>query len=595
MNSTIDQLFPYLNQSTHNLLPGDNPVVRLPNVIYRLMLSFYAAIESQYLERPPSARNIQDVPITVRSLYVTVGFFFSEYSMLCFSIAVLLNKLISNISRSNFVNRTHLRPEIGIASHLSCILILGWITFDLLSRLVLAQVYQVKVTSPPLSLYFMLFSWSYCVETVISLLSNSTPLEGSDYTIFEISIEFYLLQWKGINIAEEIEYLPDCFMVIANRIMIHVLEMNKLRRYRLLGSAILNLGHISFLFVLYQKRGLSGIPMLTKFRHFPKLFSLFIVVVSVTVYLLAYIVRFDPFGNKYRNPDELQFFSFMKNWRKHLNFTGEEDFSPMLSKLAVLLTSGSGVSEKGTRYEFPSVKVPHDLSPHYADKLRSMEGAEEVHSAGERTCSRRGSAILNLTKPLLDAPRRIPFISNTIDSIKLVITHLKEISRGDAEREYITSCSTDEEDYGDDNEHKSTRRYSISKDTEWLDEYNDDELDYIPTTEEDSEEEEEDSEGEGPSNIIELRNDMLELVRDDFDPLAFKTHLHHGLRESSPTPADGSADYTCVVCKTNNRNIILWPCSCFALCDDCRVSLSLRGFNTCVCCRAAVNGYSKAH
>ena len=53
------------------------------------------------------------------------------------------------------------------------------------------------------------------------------------------------------------------------------------------------------------------------------------------------------------------------------------------------------------------------------------------------------------------------------------------------------------------------------------------------------------------------------------------------------------ADLLCAVCKTNERGIILWPCNCFAMCDACRISLSLRGYDTCVCCRRAVDGYSK--
>lgn len=591
MNSTFDELFPYLNQSTHNLIPGDNPVVKFPNVIYRLALSFYDAIESQYWE----VWSDEEISSTLRSFNDIVGFFFSEYSVLCFTIAVLLNRLISTISRRNRLSRANLRPEIGIVSHMSCVVILGWVMFDLLSRLVLAQVYQIKVMSPPLSLYFMLFSWSYCVETVISLLSNSSPLEGSDYTIFEISIEFYLLQRKGINIAHQVEYLPDCIMAIANRIMIHVLEMNKIRHYRLLGSTILNLCHISYLFFIYETKGLRGIPMLTKFRHFPKMFSLFIVITSLVAYLLAYIVRFDPFGRKDRNPDELQFHSFMKNWRKHLNFTGEEDFSPMLSKLAILLTSGSGVSEKGTRYEYPSVKVTNHLDKQYAKRLSTVECITQDNQE-EDSRSRRGSVIVNLAKPLLEAPRNIPFISNTIDSLRLVATHLNEIFKGN-EEEYnelynIIEDEDDEEEEEEEIQRKSIRRYSISKDTEWLDEYNEDELDYVPEDEDDEDDEDE----EIHDNIMELRDDMMELIRDDFDPIAFNTHLHHRLRNSTTTTAEEEDpfDYTCVVCKTNERNIILWPCSCFALCDDCRVSLSLRGFNTCVCCRSAVSGYSKA-
>lgn len=54
-------------------------------------------------------------------------------------------------------------------------------------------------------------------------------------------------------------------------------------------------------------------------------------------------------------------------------------------------------------------------------------------------------------------------------------------------------------------------------------------------------------------------------------------------------------DLSCAVCKVNERNTVLWPCRCFAICEDCRISLGLRGFSTCVCCRSKVHGYCKVH
>lgn len=56
----------------------------------------------------------------------------------------------------------------------------------------------------------------------------------------------------------------------------------------------------------------------------------------------------------------------------------------------------------------------------------------------------------------------------------------------------------------------------------------------------------------------------------------------------------------CVVCCTEQRSIVLWPCRCLALCNDCRSELAARstmagGMNTCPCCRATVQGYSRIH
>ncbi|KAL6933651.1 hypothetical protein ACO0R3_001423 [Hanseniaspora guilliermondii] len=51
----------------------------------------------------------------------------------------------------------------------------------------------------------------------------------------------------------------------------------------------------------------------------------------------------------------------------------------------------------------------------------------------------------------------------------------------------------------------------------------------------------------------------------------------------------------CVVCTENKRTIILWPCKCFAICDDCRITLSEKNFAQCPCCRTSVHGYSKVN
>ncbi|OMP86382.1 Protein ASI3 [Diplodia seriata] len=61
------------------------------------------------------------------------------------------------------------------------------------------------------------------------------------------------------------------------------------------------------------------------------------------------------------------------------------------------------------------------------------------------------------------------------------------------------------------------------------------------------------------------------------------------------TGADGmgSGGPQCVVCQASPRTILVWPCGCLSLCDDCRVGLATRNFDSCVCCRSDVAAYSK--
>ena len=47
----------------------------------------------------------------------------------------------------------------------------------------------------------------------------------------------------------------------------------------------------------------------------------------------------------------------------------------------------------------------------------------------------------------------------------------------------------------------------------------------------------------------------------------------------------------CVICHTNPRSIIAWPCRCLCICEDCRVSLAMNNFGSCVTCRQDVGGF----
>jgi hypothetical protein len=51
----------------------------------------------------------------------------------------------------------------------------------------------------------------------------------------------------------------------------------------------------------------------------------------------------------------------------------------------------------------------------------------------------------------------------------------------------------------------------------------------------------------------------------------------------------------CVVCQSAARTIIVWPCRCLSLCDDCRVSLAMNNFDKCVCCRREVSSFSRIY
>ena len=57
----------------------------------------------------------------------------------------------------------------------------------------------------------------------------------------------------------------------------------------------------------------------------------------------------------------------------------------------------------------------------------------------------------------------------------------------------------------------------------------------------------------------------------------------------------GQGGPQCVVCQSAPRSILAWPCRCLSLCEECRVSLAMNNFGTCVCCRQDVVGFSRLY
>lgn len=64
---------------------------------------------------------------------------------------------------------------------------------------------------------------------------------------------------------------------------------------------------------------------------------------------------------------------------------------------------------------------------------------------------------------------------------------------------------------------------------------------------------------------------------------------------NGPAYHDGTDCPLCVVCQSSSRTIIVWPCRCLSLCDDCRVSLAMNNFDKCVCCRRDVMSFSRIY
>lgn len=78
--------------------------------------------------------------------------------------------------------------------------------------------------------------------------------------------------------------------------------------------------------------------------------------------------------------------------------------------------------------------------------------------------------------------------------------------------------------------------------------------------------------------------------RHDVDSSDENTGSWAGLGENN-----GENGPQCVVCHSSPRTVIVWPCRCLSLCDECRVTLAMNNFDKCVCCRREVISFSRIY
>ena len=77
-----------------------------------------------------------------------------------------------------------------------------------------------------------------------------------------------------------------------------------------------------------------------------------------------------------------------------------------------------------------------------------------------------------------------------------------------------------------------------------------------------------------------------------------KAAQHHDRRSGtweSGAEGMGAGGPQCVVCQSTPRTILVWPCGCLSMCDDCRVGLAARNYTKCICCRTDIAAYSRLY
>ncbi|CAI4048341.1 putative ubiquitin-protein ligase ASI1 SKDI_13G2490 [Saccharomyces kudriavzevii IFO 1802] len=618
MNSTTSSenaflnSFNYLNQTSQGIISGNSTFAAVINFPYRLGLSFIGAVTLQYEQTVKS----EEIPPTLRSVFDTIGFFFCPYAIFCFVIAIVLNRFVVFYAVLTNGARRTLPVWLINVFHVSAIAAL---TFVSLGPLVLGKDFSILgnffFTQEKILLnIFYAFAYSYCVETIFTIMRNSSPLEGTDYSLFELSIQFYTMTNKDIKLIGFSDYVIDCSMAISSRILIHFVEIFRLRNYRLLFSTFMNLCHICYLGVRVKQGGWKSLPFSVKFRHFPKLFSVAIIFISLLFFELSCLIRWDPFGKSHNSCELLQFYPLSRNWKKYLNYTGEEDFSAMATKFALLLCSGTELMEKGIRREFPAVNIPNNVNERFyiSGYLNELENPYKDDITTD--CRKHHSPI--------SKPKKITMLPNLIICIiKKLMGQIFFACRND-EGKNVPDNRTSKEILKvagsgniklDSAEHEEDIQLLNTPDEDFSEDYEPSEAETLRDSDEEDLEDESLIFNETRDALLDLFSSKDAQIPTDYDWILSTSHILQQTLLSSKTltrtsilgstacgrnessGAEGDFDLSCAVCKVNERNTILWPCRCFALCEDCRISLGLRGFSTCVCCRGKVHGYCKVY
>ena len=604
--------FSYLNQTSQAVISGNSTFANVINFPYRLGLSFIGAVNLQYEQTVKS----EEIPPTLRSVFDTIGFFFSPYAIFCFVIAIVLNRFVVFYAVLNNGSRRTLPLWLSNVFHVSAVVVLAMVS---LGPLTLGK--DFKILGDPafaqekfLLNIFYAFAYSYCVETIFTIMRNSSPLEGTDYSLFELSIQFYTMTNNNTKLLDSPDYIIDCSMAILSRILIHLVEIFRLRNYRLLFSTIMNLCHICYLGIRVKQGGWKSLSFSVKFRHFPKLFSVSIICLSLLIFKLSCLIRWDPFGKSRNSCELLQFYPLSRNWKKYLNYTGEEDFSAMATKFALLLCSGTELMEKGIRREFPAINIPDNVNEKFFISGYLNELSKPYKENTSISFPKKNSSILK-QRFFLMFPKSIIWIMKKLvgqvffgfrdnkdedipdndpsKMLKITKTNSLNNSAGHKEDIELELLNTSDDEYSEDYEPSEVESLgdsdeeNLEEDSLIFNETRDALLDLFSS---------EDNEVHTDYNWIMSTSRILQQKLLSDKTLTRASILDTELSEVDETfGTESDFDLSCAVCKVNERNTVLWPCRCFAICEDCRISLGLRGFSTCVCCRSKVHGYCKVH
>ncbi|KAG7906556.1 hypothetical protein KL905_002452 [Ogataea polymorpha] len=463
--------------------------------------------------------------------------------------------------------------------------------------------------------FYLALCLSQVLETFIAVTSGSEPCIENGLTLFEYSLAFQEVQTAN---RPSTELLLIAATALAHQLNIHLLGLFDKQKYRLVFSVLIG----TFTLTLYTKTFISGrityMPFTVVMGYLPQMITLLVIMSSLLIFLLAALFK--------GSFSDLTF-STLTQHLDSIDVSLADDFYTALINMGTFVINAA--SKQSYVKEFDTVKVPattylEAAQPGYGRKVDNHPELA-AHQLQQRKKQSKLWMVMRRTQDM----RRLLFGFAKM----LGVLVWGPLSVADDDR---VVSDVREEDWRRLREHNAQMLLSERVNVDELDEQQlqqnyaqlllsyqlsdfDSSADYSPEFLESESELEDESGAENELAQLVSAQDLESLV-DPRSPeeIQFARILQQHLHSSSTlTRRRFSENYApdlrlmdlirekrvvqdadlgnCVICHVNARQVILWPCKCLAICESCRVSLFVRNFNECVCCRSKVDGYSKVY
>ncbi|KTW28459.1 hypothetical protein T552_01720 [Pneumocystis carinii B80] len=573
----------------------------------------------------------------IRSKFeVWIGIWASPFIFLAFIMAIILNRCIvyASVRRPvhlNFWKRLVLRLMPIILLFKTSWMLLSYIKFknDPIARYFPSF---IKPYEAPYILWstYKIICFTTFMNTFIASLQMRLPLNDHGMTIFEYAVSFTELNFS----TPSTEMIVITFLSVFGILLSQFLCLFNIERFKLISSTIIGCSFLSyFSWSIYNGRGLHFSTTVCV-SFIPHLITIFVIIISLMISLL---VRLIVNHSSNLRTDIFNGTIFVGN---NLGLDMSDDFFGLLLKFGMLaLTSAQEAVFLNEAEEIKLVeKTWIEESDEYLKLINTNGFSKERKNIECKNGKQRDANRYRVStwKPT------IMLLTKTIQTVKALIlwiiivlkkgkTHLYEehvqdnqdvnslynrfiqgydmLEEESDDSDFIPSLSIysndDNEDWKNNESIEANLHESSSDDNDNYAERSFSELfpnlrSLAPFISPDHEESRI-LQSHMSSHTVVTRSKYREILCSSYGSDDIKRLLEtiKERRQSISKLGNNFGDENmvqirrCVICCSSMRNIVLWPCRCLALCDDCRKTLAMRNFKECPCCRQSVISYSR--